>query len=329
MSKRVEHTNQIREIAVKLVCDEGKSQTEVSNLLKIPRSTLSDIIKKYKEKGTFKKDKKGGVRGQKFTETVKERLHEIIEDNCTITIEGIIDKLEINVCQSTIWKWLKKIRISYKMTRPIPKSRNCIEVKAERVDYANWYTNIPISIRYRNLIFVDESPFTLHMIRSHGRSRVGTTPNPILTNSRGRNISMILAINSINVILCEAIECNVDGDIFQQFLKKIYEILGDDNFIIVMDNVRFHHSNPEFYDEYDYEIRYLPRYSPFLNPCEEVFSKIKSLVRKDGPLNGTIDLKERMQIASNSITENDLKGYFQHCESFLGKCHTNQDIGRE
>ncbi|KII60685.1 hypothetical protein RF11_11781 [Thelohanellus kitauei] len=63
-----------------------------------------------------------------------------------------------------------------------------------------------------------------------------------------------------------------------------------------MDNVRFHHSNPEFY-EYPYEIKYLPRYSPFLNPCEEAFSLIKNQVRRDSRPTGANDLIRRMRSA--------------------------------
>ena len=85
---------------------------------------------------------------------------------------------------------------------------------------------------------------------------------------------MILAVIVTNIVHCEAIFINVNHHIFQKFLKKLNEVLGDDDFTNVMDNVRFHLSTMDFYDDYNYMFRYLPRYSPFLNPCEQVFSKI-------------------------------------------------------
>ena len=329
MPNRTEHSNEKRALVIQFVIEEGKSQAETSRQLKIPRSTVSDIIRAYYCDGRIIKSKTGGSRNVLLTEDLKTMLLQLIHDDCTITLQSMIEKLNLSVNRSTVWRWLKILNISFKMTRQVPKSRNCQGVKVERERYANWYTSLPLNVRYRNLVFIDESPFSLHLLRSHGRSIVGTTPNPVVQNSRGRNVTMIVAVNALNIIHCEAIMENVNHPIFQNFLQKLEVILGDEDFVIVMDNVRFHHTNQDFYDSYPYEIHYLPRYSPFLNPCEEVFSQIKSNVRKDGPILGSNDLLERMESASLSVTESHLKNYFQHSEEFLGRCHTFQDIGRE
>ncbi|KII68600.1 hypothetical protein RF11_06858 [Thelohanellus kitauei] len=128
-----------------------------------------------------------------------------------------------------------------------------------------------------NIIYIDESPFNLQMFKSHGWTLVGETPNPVIPTSRGPNVSMILALNSVNVIRCEAlVGRGVNFSIFNEFLTKIRETPGTEQiYTIVMENVRYHHSNLEFYDDYPYEIKYLPRYSPFLNPYEEAFNLIK------------------------------------------------------
>jgi hypothetical protein len=84
-----------------------------------------------------------------------------------------------------------------------------------------------------------------------------------------------------------------------------------------MDNARFHHSNDEFYDNYPYEIKYLPRYLPFLNPCEEVFYKIKCCVRGASSPLGQNELIQRMLRGSESVTDEDLSHYFQHSEQFF------------
>ena len=176
---------------------------------------------------------------------------------------------------------------------------------------------------------MDESPFNLHMLRTHGRALRGVTPNPIVQNSRGPNITMILAVSGKGVVHCEANFRSVNTDTFQEYLKRIHTIVGHGDSIIVMDNVRFHHANQEFYDNFALEVHYLPTYSPFLNPCEEVFSCIKARIRRDGPLNGRSDLIERMVQASNSITEEEATKFFQHSESFIGKCHRMEDITRD
>ena len=100
-------------------------------------------------------------------------------------------------------------------------SRNSVSAKEERKRYAEWYTGISIDIRYRNIIFVDESPFSLHMIRNRGRALREGTLNVVLSNSRESNVTMILAINAVNVVHCEAVLGSVDGSLFQNFLSKL------------------------------------------------------------------------------------------------------------
>ena len=278
MPGRIEHSNEKWEMVIDAIFFKGKSQAQAARDLNIPKSTVNNIVKAYNQNERTSKLKKGGSRNTTLTDNLKERLLKLIDDDCTITLQSMIEKLNLSVHRSTVWRWLKALNISFKMTRSIPEKRNCSEVKLERICYADWYQAIHMDLRYKNLVFIDESPFSLHMLRSHGRSLVGTTPNPVVENSRGRNVTMILAISAISVVSCEAVLGGVNHVIFQDFLTKLKDILGDGEYIILMDNVKFHHSNKEFYDDYPYEIHYLPRYSPFLNPCEEVFSQIKSNV---------------------------------------------------
>ncbi len=330
MPKRLAHPEHLRARACQLVVDKGKCQKDVSEDLGIPRSTLSDLVKRYRATNSSTRSIRGGSRYTVFTNEIKDNLIKLMEDDCTLTIQCIIEKLGITVHISTVWKWIKRLNYTYKIVRPVPISRNIPPVKQERKLYAEWYTGIPIEVRYRNIIFVDESPFSLHMMRNRGRALRGKTPNITIPNSKGSNVTMILAVNALNVISCEAVLGSVNGNIFQAFLAALPDILDDDDeYIIVMDNVRFHHSIQEFYDTFPYQIHFLPRYSPFLNPCEEVFSQIKSNVRRNAPIQGREDLLERMKNASQGVSENNLKSYFQHSETFFGQCLSLSNVPRD
>ncbi|KII64235.1 hypothetical protein RF11_02592 [Thelohanellus kitauei] len=191
---------------------------------------------------------RGGPRRTVFTEYIRSQLHSLIDDNLTTTVEEIKRALGVNVSETTVWKWMKQEGFTYKLTRPIYQRRNDADVKASRVEYIRWYTSTSPIFRYRNVVFIDESPFNLHMFRSHSWARRGVTPNPIV-RPRGRNVT-ILAINSVNIIHCEAITTSVNADIFREFLLEIKRILGrDEQYILVMDNVNFHHSQEILSDE--------------------------------------------------------------------------------
>lgn len=66
-------------------------------------------------------------------------------------------------------------------------------------------------------------------------------PKTVIANSRSKNVTMILAINSVNMVSSEEIiNSEVNAEIFKSFLSNLDNILGRDNeYIMVMNNVRF------------------------------------------------------------------------------------------
>ncbi|KII70917.1 hypothetical protein RF11_13494 [Thelohanellus kitauei] len=107
---------------------------------------------------------------------------------------------------------------------------------------------------------------------------------------------MILAINAAGIINCEALMTGVNG-----------ALDGHENM----------------------SVRYLPAYSPFLNPCEEVFSFLKNRVRTESPPRGTEDLLGRMTEACSHLSSVSISNYFSHCESFFEECIRMNDIRRD
>ncbi|KII68229.1 hypothetical protein RF11_07781 [Thelohanellus kitauei] len=139
----------ITKIIIKLVIEEGKLVSEVLRTLNIPSTTIRSFWKKYETSNSIEANQRGGRR-------------QFVADNCTTTIQGIIGTLELDVCHTTVWRWLKENNYSRKTTRPIPEKRNDPEIIAERMEYALWYQSILPHIRYSHIVYVDESPFNLH-----------------------------------------------------------------------------------------------------------------------------------------------------------------------
>ncbi|KAM0673212.1 hypothetical protein GVAV_003377 [Gurleya vavrai] len=77
----------------------------------------------------------------------------------------------------------------------------------------------------------------------------------------------------------------VNAIIFTTLNLNLRRVLGkDENFILVISNVRFHTALNDFNESLLYVIKFLPKYSPFLNPCEETFSAIKFSVQRNTEL---------------------------------------------
>ncbi|KII66774.1 hypothetical protein RF11_15240 [Thelohanellus kitauei] len=140
---------------------------------------------------------------------------------------------------------------------------------------------------------------------------------------------MILAMNSLNIVHCEAITSPVNGDVFKEFMNQVITTLGNtEKFTFVMDNVNFHHME-NLIEGTIHDIRFLPPYSPFLNPSEEVFSQLKSYVRRDTAPLGTDDMIKRMRDACGRVTSEHLTNYIGHAESHFEDCLLLNDINRQ
>ncbi|KII64240.1 hypothetical protein RF11_02597 [Thelohanellus kitauei] len=207
--------------------------------------------------------------------------------------ETTVEKLGLDVSPSTMWRLLTSLNFTWKITRPVYSRKNDIDVKEERVSYVNWYEIILVNSRNRNLIFIGENPFDLHMIPSHLYEKKGETQNPVLAASKGPNVTVMLAVNGLNIVISEAImRGEVNAETFKTFI-----------FTLIMDDVPFHRSVRDIVpDDYPFDIKYLPKYSPFLNPCEEVFSQIKYGVRRCRNVEGAGDLSQRMRASCSLVT---------------------------
>ena len=84
--------------------------------------------------------------------------------------------------------------------------------------------------------------------------------------------------------------------------------------VVVMDNLSAHKGGRvrELVEEQCCELVYLPPYSPELNPIEEAFAKLKTLLRRAGARTREA-LIEVMGRALDAVTARDARGFFEHC----------------
>jgi transposase len=69
----------------------------------------------------------------------------------------------------------------------------------------------------------------------------------------------------------------------------------------------------ELFEERGAEARFLPAYSPDLNPIEEAFSKVKGVLRRAGART-LRELFEATHRALGAVMEQDARGFFVHSD---------------
>jgi transposase len=166
----------------------------------------------------------------------------------------------------------------------------------------------------KDLIFIDESGANLCMIREYARIVGGERIKMPVPAGHGPKLSMISAISVDEVVTSMYGEWSTDGEIFMTFIEKCLVPKLSPGKTVILDNVPFHKNKrvKEAIEATGAKIKFLPPYSPDFSPIENMWSKVKSILRKFAPR--TLgDFKRVIKKAFTSISQTDLIGWFKHC----------------
>jgi len=309
-----------KEILIKCY-EEGKSVVESSEIAGINRNTAMSIIKSYKKDGCIiLKMNRGGKRKSKLSSDILNEVEKLVEANPCITLKKIATQISenknITLSTTSIFNALKSLRITLKNATINFDRMNSLCTIDKRKQFAIQFSqNAPQS--REKIVFIDESGFNCHLRRNKARSKVNTPAHVLVPSVRGRNVSLIAAMN-LNGILHEQIIGNssVNATIFIRFLDELFVKLDEANITrawLVLDNCAIHKTK-EVRDKVSHTshtLIYLSPYSPMLNPIEKVFSKTKFSARDlladpQTNLNLTSIIKESLA----TVTSYDCSNYY-------------------
>jgi transposase len=132
------------------------------------------------------------------------------------------------------------------------------------------------------LVFIDETWAKTNMVRTHGRCRRGERLHDKAPFGHWKTITFLAALRSDRIDA----PCVLDGPINRRsFLAYVEQFLvptlkpGD---VVILDNLSSHKGAliRKAIRAVGARLLFLPPYSPNLNPIEQMFSKLKTLLRK-------------------------------------------------
>jgi transposase len=197
-----------------------------------------------------------------------------------------------------------------------------------RHEYARDYlANQPVDRRC--IVWVDEVGFNLHLRRRQGRAMRGQHASVTVPNNRGRNISIAAAMSEDGFIHHRVQVGAYNAMLFIDFLGELFVKLRENERYgcwIVLDNVRFHHTEAVlvFVQANGHTLRFLPAYSPMLNPIESLFSKWKSLIKTEHVPYNQQELLTNIRRGVQAISIQDCLGWIHDTTRNLSLCLLNQ-----
>jgi transposase len=132
------------------------------------------------------------------------------------------------------------------------------------------------------LVFIDETAASTNMARLSGRAARGVRVIGRVPLGEWKTVTFVAALRHNGLTAQMAIERSMTGEVFRAYVEQCLVPTLRRNDIVVMDNLKAHKvaGVEEAIEQAGARVRYLPKYSPDLNPIELLYSKFKRYLRK-------------------------------------------------
>jgi transposase len=132
------------------------------------------------------------------------------------------------------------------------------------------------------LVFIDETAVSTNMVRLCGRGPRGVRLVDRVPHGHWKTITFVAALRHDKMVAPMVVEGSMTGEMFLAYIEQCLVPTLQRNDIVVIDNLSAHKVTGirEAIETARATLRYLPQYSPDLNPIENAFSKFKTHLRK-------------------------------------------------
>lgn len=164
-----------------------------------------------------------------------------------------------------------------------------------------------------HLVFIDETGTSTNMARTRGRGKRGCRVIGHVPHGHWKITTFLAGLRCDGITAPFVIDHPMNSAIFLAYVTQCLVPTLTPGDIVVMDNLKPHKATGvrEAIEAAGATLRYLPPYSPDLNPIELAFSKLKTLLRKAAER--TIEgLWNRIGNLLDQFTHSECLNYFQH-----------------
>jgi transposase len=164
---------------------------------------------------------------------------------------------------------------------------------------------------------VDETGAKTNMTRAFGRAKKGVRVVDYAPQGHWNTTTLVAGITWKSAIAPMVLDGPMDTASFEAYIEQVLIPALPARAIVVMDNLSAHKSPAvaHLLHKAGAQLRYLPPYSPDLNPIENMWSKVKTGLRS-AQARSEEQLWEAIALALGKVTSKDTRGFFRH--SFVG-----------
>jgi transposase len=165
----------------------------------------------------------------------------------------------------------------------------------------------------RRLVFIDETGASTKMARRYGRCWRGHRLVSHVPYGHWKTTTFVAALRVDGLTAPLVIDGPMTGELFRAYVQQHLAPTLHKGDIVILDNLAAHKVSGvgAAIKAAGARLEYLPPYSPDLNPIEQVFAKLKSLLRSAAQR--TISgLEQTIGQLLDQFSPQECRNYFQH-----------------
>ena len=164
-------------------------------------------------------------------------------------------------------------------------------------------------------MFIDETGLNTKMARHHGRCPMGQRCISAIPHGHWQSSTFIAALRHESIEAPCLIEGPVDAEVFTAYLEQVLCPHLREGDTVILDNLSTHkiHNVSQLLSARGVGIRYLPPYSPDLNPIELAFAKLKAHLRQ-AAARTLDDLHSAWASSLDSFSAQHCRGFLHHAQ---------------
>jgi len=257
----------------------GASRRDAAEHFEVSASSAIRWLQRFHEDGTFEPMPRGG--GSSPLEKYSQQILDLIGEQRDLTLNelvSILRKRRISASRSALSRFFARHGITFKKKSLRAEERKRADVARARrrwIREQGWLDTT-------RLVFIDETAITTNMVRLDGWSPRGERLVADAPMGHWETVTFIAGLRQTGIVAPMVIKGAMNGQAFLAYVEQCLAPTLKPGDVVVADNVSFHKvaGVEEALRAVGASLRYLPQYSPDLNPIESVFHPVKTRLRK-------------------------------------------------
>jgi transposase len=258
----------------------GMSRLETATLFRVSESSVQRWSRLEREKGSLAAGVMGGQRPFALAGE-REQILERIAQQPDLPLRALLAELHdrgIKVSYFAVWNIVDRAGLSVKKKTLHASEQDRPNVAHRRVQWRQRQDKVDA----KRLVFIDETWVKTNMTPIRGRCPVGERLVAKVPHGHRKTLTFVAALRCDGIGAPCLLNQPINAVSFRTYVEQFLVPTLRPGDVVVMDNLSSHKGKAirKAIRAAGAKLIYLPPYSPDLNPIEQVFAKLKTLLRK-------------------------------------------------